>query len=102
MALNILAEGLLRCEHKLDLILRHLKVLVTPMHFVGTPCPVCSNPIDYQVDVGHNVVVRKCKCSTGKYVSPIPLVPVGGAPNESPPPRPPGKAPSHGHRRSSG
>lgn len=89
MALGILAEAILRIEHKVDLILTRLGFLdATPhpqLHFVGTVCPVCKQTIDYQVDITHNVVVRKCGCKTGKQPSIIPLIPVPGAQNVNTP-----------------
>lgn len=87
MALAILAEAVARIEAKLDMILGKLQFLEgTPypqVHFIGTPCPVCKQVIDYQVDLTHNVVVRRCGCKTGKQPSAIPLVPIPGAPNAS-------------------
>ena len=88
MALGILAEAVLRLEHKLDLVLTALQFLEkTPpkqMHFVGNMCPVCKQLIDYQVDITHNVVTRKCGCKTGKQPSAVPLIPLTGVPNGNP------------------
>lgn len=85
MALGILAEALARVEHKLDLVLKALKFLGTEpfmqMHFAGNMCPVCNQTIDYQVDLTHNVVTRKCGCKTGKQPSSIPLIPLPGVQN---------------------
>jgi hypothetical protein len=90
MALGILAEAVLRIEHKLDLVLKRLGFLdATPhpqMHFVGHMCPVCNQAVDYQIDITHNVAVRKCGCKTGKQPSTIPLTPVTGAQNGNTPP----------------
>lgn len=78
---DVLAEGIARLEHKVDAIIRHLNVVSTPMSFPGQACPVCTSFIDYQIDVVRGVVVRKCKCSTGKVPPMIPLVPVGVDPS---------------------
>ena len=76
MAFHIIAEALARIEHKLDAILRHGKVPAPPpMSFMGATCPACNQTVEYQVDLQNNVVVRKCQCSTGKFVSMIPLFP---------------------------
>lgn len=81
MALHILAEALARIEFKIDVVISRLgfldKTPITPMKFSGGNCPVCTVPVEYQVDVTHNVVVRKCDCTTGKVPSLIPLVPLG-------------------------
>lgn len=75
--LHIVAEAVLRIEHKLDAILRHLKIpMPAPMHFAGSLCPACGQMIDYQVDFQHQVAVRRCGCKTGKVPSAIPLFPV--------------------------
>lgn len=76
MPARIIAEGILRLEHKLDAVLRHLQVKAKPMHFIGELCPVCSKPIEYCIDIGLNVAVRKCGCSSGKVPSGIPLLPL--------------------------
>lgn len=79
MGLSILAEALARIEHKLDLLIDGLFMKSTvhsKVHFIGNTCPVCTEPIDYQVDVQHQVVVRRCGCKTGKIPSAIPLLPV--------------------------
>ncbi len=65
-------EAILRVEHKLDLVLTHLKAeSKEPLSFekLGSSfksCPVCEQPIQYDVDITDAVVVRKCGCSTGK------------------------------------
>lgn len=88
MAFPLVMEALARIEHKLDALLRHAKVpMPAPMHFVGTMCPSCGSLIDYQVDLQHGVVVRKCSCKTGKVPSTIPLLPITptpGAPHGRP------------------
>lgn len=88
MALGILAEAVLRIEHKLDIIMTRLGFLdPTPppqLGFVGTTCPVCRSMIEYQIDITNNVVVRKCGCKTGKQPSTIPLIPIPGVPNGNP------------------
>lgn len=80
MAFGILAEALLRIEHKVDAILKAVmlpgQIPPMPLHFVGQQCPICYSPIDYQVDVQKGVVVRRCGCKTGKVPSMIPLTPV--------------------------
>lgn len=73
MANEILAEAVARIEHKLDLLLKHNKVQGLQVHFPGQTCPLCQYLIDYQVDLIKNVVVRRCKCSTGKVAPTIPL-----------------------------
>jgi hypothetical protein len=76
MADDVLAEALARLEHKVDAIIRHLNVSTQPMHFPGQVCPACGSFIDYQIDVTKGVVVRRCKCTTGKVPPVIPLIPV--------------------------
>lgn len=76
MALRILAEAVLRLEHKLDLILKHLNASVMPMHFVGQTCSVCKKSIDYQVDMAAGVVTRKCDCKSGKLPPMYQLTPI--------------------------
>lgn len=82
MADEILAEALARLEHKVDVILHSLKLsgsfahTGTPMHFPGQVCPLCNSLVDYQIELTKGVVVRKCKCTTGKVAPTIPLVPV--------------------------
>jgi hypothetical protein len=69
MADHILAEALARVEFKLDLIMKHLKITApVPMSYQGQSCPVCNFPVEYQVDISKQVVVRKCQCGTGKVV----------------------------------
>lgn len=78
---DILAEGLARLEYKVDILLRQLiGAITTPMSFPGQTCPACTSFIDYQIDVAKGVVVRKCKCSTGKVPPMIPLMPVAADP----------------------
>lgn len=77
MAFPLIMEALARVEHKLDALLRHLKVPAPPpMHFVGAACPTCLSLIDYQVDLQHGVVVRKCNCKTGKVPTKFELLPI--------------------------
>lgn len=76
MALDTLAEAIVRVEHKVDMLIRHFKLSSVPMHFPGQTCPICGSFIDYQIDIMKSVVVRKCQCSTGKVAPTIPLVPV--------------------------
>lgn len=73
---DVLSEALARIEFKLDLLLKHHKVPQMEMHFPGQQCPSCGWIIDYQINLAKNVVVRKCKCSTGKLVPSISLQPV--------------------------
>lgn len=82
MALNVIAEAVLRIEYKLDLMLKAAGISSQmPMHFIGHMCPVCNHSIDYVVDIQHQVVVRRCDCKTGKVPSTIPLIPVSGTLN---------------------
>jgi hypothetical protein len=68
MADALIMEALARVEYKLDAIMRHQKIpMPSPMHFVGSACPACGMLIDYQVNLQHGVVVRKCECKTGKF-----------------------------------
>lgn len=78
--LHVIAEALARMEHKIDAIVRTLNIKSVPMHFLGQSCPICSKPIDYQVDIGNQVVVRKCGCSSGKIAA---MSPISGAKDES-------------------
>lgn len=78
MPWSIVTEWLARIEHKLDILVKSSKpgmAVNTPMHFIGTVCPACSNVIEYQIDPQHQVVTRKCGCKTGKVPVTIPLVP---------------------------
>lgn len=83
----ILAEALARVEYKLDLLLNGLGfagAMQTPMHhFIGAMCPACKNPIDYQVDLANQVVVRKCGCRSGKQPPIVPLIPVAPTENKN-------------------
>lgn len=66
---DVLAEQLCRVEFKLDLILRQLKlpsIMLLPMDAPGQSCPVCKQPVEYQVQVTKKVVTRRCGCKTGK------------------------------------
>lgn len=78
MAQEILAEALARIEFKLDLIIKFMGMPPSsvPMHFMGQECPVCLKTVDYQIDIGKNVVIRRCGCSTGKLPMIVPLIPV--------------------------
>lgn len=80
MALGIIAEAVLRVEHKLDLLLKFLKVPAQQMHFPGQPCAVCGQAVEYQIDLMKSVVYRRCGCSTGKQPPAQPLIPTIGAP----------------------
>lgn len=66
----LLMETLLRVEHKLDLLLKRLPAEDgDDLLKVGSPthcCPLCTQPVSYNVDINDSVVVRKCGCSTGK------------------------------------
>ncbi len=75
--LGIIAEALLRVEHKLDALLTFIGVKPIPMHFIGQKCPSCLYNIDYLIDVEHQLVKRRCNCKTGKIPSTISLLPVG-------------------------
>ena|SRR5258708_5658736 len=83
MAQDILAEALARVEYKLDLVIKFMGMppSTVPMHFQGQTCPICLKVVDYQINLGKNVVTRRCGCSTGKLpmtVSLIPVDPSGG------------------------
>jgi hypothetical protein len=71
----ILAEALLRIEHKLDILIRSLglpREEITPLHFtVGQSCPICLLPIEHVIDIQDQVAKRRCGCSTGKVPSAI-------------------------------
>lgn len=66
---DTLAEALIRIEHKLDIVLRALKVPVLsapPLVPHGSyTCPLCKQQVYYQPDSGRGVTVRKCGCTTG-------------------------------------
>lgn len=90
MAANAkLMETLHRIEHKMDMILRR-GVVQNEYPKMGDPqhiCPVCKDRVEYQVDIGDSVVVRKCKCSTGKIALDLgafapPVAPAKGRDNE--------------------
>lgn len=88
MPFALIAEAVLRIEHKLDALLRFTCAPVMPMHFVGQACPACQMPVDYTVDIKAGVVVRRCECKTGKVAATLPLMPVTqgeqrGLPSES-------------------
>jgi hypothetical protein len=101
-------EALARVEHKLDLIMHKLGIVVTPpMSFIGVHrCPACGMAIEYKIDFVHNVVKRVCGCSTGKQpftadpYSPTTPQPQGvkndGSPESDPEPAP---GAEHGRRR---
>lgn len=68
-----LMEAILVLQHKVDLLLTRTDTNSTPggtpISPVGGPnhvCPVCKQPVLYNVDIEDSVVVRKCGCSTGK------------------------------------
>ena len=77
MGMKVLAEQVAQIQHKLDAVIRHFKIKVSPVHFVGEQCPLCLRPVDYKIDPFVNVVERKCGCSTGKMPSTIQLTPIG-------------------------
>lgn len=71
---DVLAEALARLEHKVDLILEFLATTVGPgtqgflLTQVGDQkhvCPVCTQQVQYMVDIIKKVVIRKCGCATG-------------------------------------
>lgn len=78
MANDILAEALARVEYKLDLLMQNFGIKGAPMEFEASYCPVCSQPVKYQIDVVKNVVVRRCGCKTGKSAAIIPLTAITG------------------------
>ncbi len=62
-----LMEAILVLTHKVDILLG--QSAEKDMTKVGSPnhnCPVCKQPVQYNVDIEDSVVVRKCGCSTGK------------------------------------
>lgn len=65
-SLNIIAEAVLRVEHKVDVLLQ-IRLYdwksAYPMG-QGTMCPVCLSEIKYQMNLSANVVTRKCGCGT--------------------------------------
>jgi hypothetical protein len=75
-----IAEWLARIEFKIDLLLKALvgsTAFKTPMEFSTEPCPVCREPVLYQLHHQYGFVIRRCGCKTGKVPSTIPLVPLG-------------------------
>ncbi len=70
-----LSEALARVEHKLDLILEAFATIIGPGKrgtYMLTPvgdsqhvCPVCTQPVSYQVDITNKLIARKCGCGTG-------------------------------------
>ena len=70
MAFDLLAEALVRVEHKVDILLQLITLVLgehLPMPQVkdNNICPVCSKPIRYYMDVIRRAVVRDCGCGTG-------------------------------------
>ena len=68
--LSVVAEQLQRVEHKLDLVLEGLATLnpVAALRKVGDPehtCPLCLQPVSYQLDIFKGHVTRQCVCRTG-------------------------------------
>lgn len=65
-----LMEAVLVLSHKVDLLLnREQEKSGRDTVKVGSPnhnCPVCKQPVQYNVDIEDSVVIRKCGCSTGK------------------------------------
>jgi hypothetical protein len=68
MADDKIMEALARIEHKQDLLLLSEKRVrrYPQVSDTGNKCPVCLQPINYNVDIEDSVVIRKCGCSTGK------------------------------------
>lgn len=74
MADDKIMEALARLEHKVDLIIRWLDpsmgaAVKQKLIQLGDPrniCPICEQPVNFNVDIEDSVVVRKCGCSTGK------------------------------------
>jgi hypothetical protein len=66
----LLMETLLRVEHKIDLLLKRLPAEdgddLLKVGSVNHSCPLCTQPVSYNVDINDSVVIRKCGCSTGK------------------------------------
>lgn len=78
MALAIIAEALARIEHKLDVIIRNVipfaSTAENSMSFFNI-CPLCQRVVEHQIDLQHNVVVRRCGCSSRMFPSVVPLTP---------------------------
>lgn len=68
MANDKIMEALARLEHKVDLLLESEERIgrYPQVADPGNKCPVCLQPISYNVDIENSVVVRKCGCTTGK------------------------------------
>lgn len=84
LGLNILAEALLRLEHKLDLLVLAAYAnspLMPTMSFKGLTCPVCNQEVKYSIDMVHRVVKRNCGCSTNLVVPTFDLVGTGANQN---------------------
>ncbi len=73
-------EALARLEHKVDLLFEILvgafgaggKFTFTPVGSEKHVCPLCHQPVTYQIDTIAKAVTRKCNCKTGKF-APIDL-----------------------------
>ena len=74
MANDKILEALARIEHKTDLVLEIVAKLAgftnnSQLPKVGDtthPCILCSQPVQYDLDINEGVVLRKCGCKTGK------------------------------------
>lgn len=78
-ALHKLAEALARIEHKVDVLLhwnfspQHYSLLAIPqLKDFSHSCPICCQTVQYLVDPGAEILIRKCGCATGKQ-APIKL-----------------------------
>lgn len=67
---NHIMEALARIERKQDMVLEIICKMVGITHLPQisetSSCVVCSQPINYDVDINEGVVLRKCGCKTGK------------------------------------
>lgn len=62
-----LMEAILVLSHKVDLLLsREAERDMVKVGSATHNCPVCKQPVQYNVDIEDSVVVRKCGCTTGK------------------------------------
>jgi hypothetical protein len=65
-SLSVIAEAVLRVEHKLDVLLQiRLNDWKSAYPMAnGTVCPICTTEVQYQMNISANVVTRKCGCGT--------------------------------------
>ena len=76
MAFHLIAEAVLRMEHKLDILLERMFAGPHPaMQFATTSCPVCKQQVVYQLDMEHQIAIRRCGCKTGLVPTQFKIVP---------------------------